>query len=89
MQLRYVKVVVAGLSLFALISRVGFRVPNLELPQLVWHSNVLLWVSAFTFAAASVATFLGMRPNNSKRFTLCCDVAYVLVLVIGVSVLIG
>lgn len=76
MQLRYVKVGVAGLGLFALIYRVGFRAPNRELPQLGWHGNTLLWVSAFTFAAASVATFLRMRPNNSKRFTLCCDVAY-------------
>jgi hypothetical protein len=68
---------------------VGFRAPNPELPQLAWHSNVRLRVSAFTFAAASVATFLGMRPDNSKPSTLFCDVAYMLVLVIGVSVWVG
>jgi hypothetical protein len=65
----------------------GFRARNLELPQLAWHSNVRLWVAAFTFAAASVATFLGLRPNNSKPSTLCGDVAYMLV--IGVSVWVG
>jgi hypothetical protein len=89
MQLRSLKVVVASFCLFALTWRVGFHVPNLASPQLAWHSNMLLWVSAFTLAAAAVATILGMRPNNSKRFTLCCDVAYMLVLVVGISVLVA
>jgi len=89
MQLRSLKVVVASFCLFALTCRMGFHVLNLAPSQILRHSNMLLWVSAFTLAAAAVATILGMRPNNSKRFTLCCDVAYMLVLVVGISVLVA
>jgi hypothetical protein len=80
------KVVFAGLCMFALAYRGGYRALNPAQPQPALHGDMLLLVSMLTLSAALTASLLGMKAK-SRTFTLWCDWAYVLVLVIGISAL--